>query len=128
MIDGHMISERANLLVHRQIAAMVDGSPDILDKASRRIDETVTVTGGTSGERMWQIIFQRPWNQVRKQMLDDGPDGRLLRSNSPFPFIVGPLDITERRRLWQQAKSELLAETTSYAPSKLSPSISTPSR
>lgn len=92
---------------------MVDQAPEILEKAISRVDETVATTGGTTGEQLWQLVLRRPWAQVRERMLNDGHEGRLLRSNTPFAFVIPPIEIDERRRLWRQAKQELLAERTS---------------
>lgn len=112
MIDGHMISERTSLLIHKKIAAIVDDKPDLLDQVRRHLQFKLGKVGGTSGEELWLLILKRPWDQIKPRMLDPGPEGRLLRSNTPFPFILDPIDTDERRRLWKQAKAELSVEMT----------------
>ncbi len=110
MIDGHMIAERTSLLIHHKIAGIVDDDPELLALVQDHINRTVTETGGTLGELLWQSVLQHPWDKVRQHMLDPGADGRLLRSNTPFPLVIGPMDVSERRQMWKQARAELMAE------------------
>lgn len=43
-------------------------------------------------------------------MLDPGAEGLLLRTKTPFPCVMDPLGIDERRKMWKQAETELSAE------------------
>lgn len=106
-MNGHDIAEHARLLSHRRYALVVDADADLIDEARIAIEEALTKDGATTGQKLWQLILRRPWAEVRKRMLDDGPEGRLLRSNSPFSTLIGVRDPEERTRLWQQAKREL---------------------
>lgn len=115
MTDGHEISERANLLMHHKIAGIVDSRPDLLALLRGYIGRTINETGGTSGQLLWQSVLQHPWEKVRQCMLDPGPDGRLLRSNTTFPFIIGPMDESERQEMWKQAQNELISESAGAA-------------
>lgn len=112
MIDGHKVTERTSLIHHELYATVIDKDLSQIDRASAVIAEEISANGGTIGERMWQELLQKPWRTIRRSMLADTPEGRLLRSNSPFSIIIGIHDPETRRRLWRQAKHDLLAATT----------------
>lgn len=55
MINAHAISERISLLIHYQIARIVDEHPDILMRVNERVNGTIEMTGGTSGEQIFSL-------------------------------------------------------------------------
>ena len=107
-MNAHDIAERSRLLNHKEYAAKIDQDRSILGIASRDLRKILQTTGGTAGEREWIELLKHPWPEIRSRMLNDDPQGRLLRSNSPFSRIIGNTDPEERTKIWRQAKSELL--------------------
>ena len=71
------------------------------------IERAIAEHSGTTGHQLWQSILANQWPEIRDRMLQDNPDGRLLRSNSPFSHIIGITDVDVRKQLWRQAKTEL---------------------
>ncbi|MFZ4689438.1 MAG: hypothetical protein ACOYLS_09385 [Polymorphobacter sp.] len=110
-IDASTIDDRASLLFHRKIAAVVDGAPELVESARRRIGQIIAATvRSTEGDRLWQKLLCQPWTEARERMLGDGHIGRLLRYKTPFAAVVGAMDEDERHRVWEQAKAELEVE------------------
>ncbi len=107
MIDAHKITEQASLLSHRFYAELVEEDRTYIDRARNLIASEVNTTCGTIGEQAWMRLLTKPWRQIRHQMLADTPQGRLLRSNSPFSRIIGISDPQTRRQVWRQAKHDL---------------------
>lgn len=112
-MTGHDIAERTRVLSHQVYARAIDADPSLIEQAMAQIDQMVSSDRGTSGHELWQLLLGRPWPEVKARMLDDTPEGRLLRSNSPFSTLIGIGDPNERSRLWRQAKHDLSALTTS---------------
>lgn len=111
MINGHTVTERTSLLHHELYASAIDKDPSYVDRARAVIDAEIRSNGGTIGEQKWQALLKRPWLTIRRSMLADTPEGRLLRSNSPFSIVIGVPNPDTRRRLWRKAKYDLLAAT-----------------
>ena len=111
-ITSHDVNERARLISHHLYAEQIDARPDLTDRAREFLDRGIAENGGTMGQQLWQSILKWPWHQVRERMLQDNPEGRLLRSNSPFSEIIGIGDEQGRRTIWRQAKAELCSLTT----------------
>lgn len=106
-MDSHEINERFRLLSHRHYAEVVDERPDLLERARTIVDQEIESRGDVLGKQLWSELLEEPWPLVRAMMLEDSPDGRLLRSSSPFSILIGVHDLEERRSLWHQAKWEL---------------------
>lgn len=109
MIEAHKITEHASLLSHQRYAEVVGEDRSYIALAREVIANEINATGGTIGEQAWMRLLAQPWNRVRQEMLADTPEGRLLRSNSPFSRIIGIRDPQTRRQLWRQAKHDLSA-------------------
>lgn len=112
-MNSHDIAEQARVLSHQHYAKIVEGNRCLLDAAREVLAHGINDHGGTEGHRMWVKLLDESWPEICRQMLSDSPEGRLLRSNSPFSQLIGISDTTERLKLWQQAKSALLAQMTS---------------
>ncbi|WP_210358086.1 hypothetical protein [Sphingomonas beigongshangi] len=114
-MTGHDIAERTRVLSHGIYARAVDTDPTLIEQAKAQIERLISGDRGTKGHELWQLLLRRPWPEVRARMLAETPEGRLLRSNSPFSTLIGIQDPDERSRLWRQAKHDLSARTTSSA-------------
>ena len=112
MVDAHKITEQTSLLSHRLYAEVIDEDHRYIGQARALLEQRLENGQATIGEQHWQQLLQRPWTEIRQHMLEDTAAGRLLRSNSPFSFIIGISDPDVRRQLWRQAKNELSAATT----------------
>lgn len=112
-MNSHDIAEQARVLSHQHYAKIIEGNRCLLDAAREVLAHGINDHGGTEGHRMWVKLLDKSWPEICRQMLSDSPEGRMLRSNSPFSQLIGISDITERLKLWQQAKSALLAQLTS---------------
>ncbi len=108
MLDSHDIAERARLISHHLYAEQIRKDPSLIGQARARLSRGTR----TAGEDMWvQLLRCRP-REIIQRMTEDTPDGRLLRSNSPFSVLIGVSDVNERIKIWSQAKSELSTLTT----------------
>lgn len=106
-VTAHDVNERARLILHRSYAEKIDARPELADAARAFAERSIAADGGTTGQRLWLAILELPWQQVRERTLRDDPEGRLLRSDSPFSHITGIGDERERRDVWRRAKAEL---------------------
>lgn len=111
MVDAHDIAQRTSLLYHQVYATVVASDPSCIERAREVIDNEIRSTGGTMGEQLWARLLGMPWSHIRVRMLADSPEGRLLRSNSPFSIVIGTTDTETRRRMWRQAKRDLSTAT-----------------
>lgn len=111
MQNAHNIAERARLISHQRFALRI--TPALIAQARARLERGSRRGATTEGEEMWLQLLTQPPDEIIRQMIEDTPEGRLLRSNSPFGVMIGISDVDERRRIWRQAKSELSAASTS---------------
>lgn len=120
-MNAHDISERASLLHHRIYSERIRQDPALLKRAIAMLEKGIAENGGTVGHRMWLSLLHQPWERVETLMLSETPEGRLLRSNSPFARLIGVTKTSERIALWRQAKHELAAQNVSNALSGAEP-------
>jgi len=106
-MNAHDVAEHARLLSHQLYANLINDRPELLDDARGMITAGIADDGGTTGHRLWDAVLLRPWPEIRAKMLDGGPEGRLLRSDSQFSTLIGVTDPEQRRALWRRAKQEL---------------------
>lgn len=104
-MDAHETNEQFRLLTHRIYAQHIDRDPSVIDCAATLIRATVDRGAATLGERMWFALLTMPMDIIKAAMLHPGPEGRLLRANSPFSDLIGVTDIGERHTLWRQAQN-----------------------
>lgn len=83
------IDERSLALV-RAIVARIDADPERrgLEHARR-----VCRTWGEAGNRPaleWAEIIARPWDEIRRVLLDESDNGQRLRQSNPFCGILSP--------------------------------------
>lgn len=116
-MNAHDVTERASLLQHRIYAARIRKDPDLQARAVTMLERGIAANGGTVGHRFWLKVLRGPWDKAEDLMLSETPEGRLLRSNSPFARLIGVHDTNERIALWRQAKHELLNQKTLSEPS-----------
>ncbi|MFP5246982.1 MAG: hypothetical protein ACLGH0_09845, partial [Thermoanaerobaculia bacterium] len=55
---------------------------------------------GNIPAREWMAILQRPWEDVRRILLEDSEESRRLRQNDPFVGILTP---HERWEIYREA-------------------------
>jgi len=112
MVDSHRISEHVSLLTHRIYVERIEQDHDMLARARDLLAQRIDSNGGTLGERMWRDLLRQAWPEVRQSMLAETPDGRLLRSSSPFSILIGVRNVDARRQLWRTARQDLSVATT----------------
>lgn len=112
MIDGHAVNERFRLITHQRYAARIVADPGIVGTATELVTSRLGSPEVTLADRMWHILLTMSTEEIGFAMLRDDPDGRLLRSGSPFSEILGERDEQERSRLWKRARTELAASRT----------------
>jgi hypothetical protein len=116
-MNAHDVTERASLLHHRIYAARIRKDPELRTRAVTMLERGIAANGGTVGHRLWLKVLRGPWDKAEALMLSETPEGRLLRSNSPFARLIGVHDTNERIALWRQAKHELSNQKTLTEPS-----------
>jgi hypothetical protein len=104
-MDPHDTNERFRLLTHRLYTQRIDEDPTLIDAATAFIRQVTEQGPATLCERMWFALLSMPASTIKTAMLDDGPEGRLLRANSPFSVLIGVTNLEERQALWAQAQS-----------------------
>lgn len=104
-MDAHEINEQFRLLTHQAYLECIEGDPSLIERATAWVEETIKHGEPTLGERMWFVLLSMPLDDIKRAMMHPGPEGRLLRSNSPFSDLIGVKDFEARSDLWRQAQS-----------------------
>ncbi|MBB4047678.1 MULTISPECIES: hypothetical protein [Sphingomonas] len=112
MIDGHAVNERFRLITHQHYADRIAADPGIVNAANDLVSSRLADGSITLADRMWGVLLTMSVDEIRSAMLKDDPDGRLLRSGSPFSELLGEQDQGARSRLWNRARAELAASRT----------------
>lgn len=86
----------------RRIVAKIDADPDRrgLDHA-KSVCERWIARGNVSA-REWRTILQRPWDEIRRVLLDESDEGQRLRQTDPFCGILTP---EERWQIYREARA-----------------------
>jgi antitoxin ParD1/3/4 len=108
-MSSHAINDRFSLLTHHHYADRIRADPSLIAEATARVNGLIESGTDTIGHRMWRSLLVLDLQHVLKTMVQDDPDGRLLRSNSPFSRLIGYKDVSKRNLLWHQAKREVAA-------------------
>jgi hypothetical protein len=92
--------DRRSLEMVRRIVAKIDADPDRrgFEHAKRVCRRWVDLGRRSSVE--WLAILDRPWEEVRRILLDDSEEGRRLRQTDPFCGILTP---EERWEIYREA-------------------------
>jgi hypothetical protein len=97
-VKTHQEIDRRSLEMARRIVAKIDGDPQRagLDHAKRVCRRWVDK--GIRPALEWSAILQRPWDEVRRILLDESEEGQRLRQNNPFCGILTPRERWETYR------------------------------
>lgn len=110
-LDAHAITERATLFHHILYAGRIDEEPGLIMKAIAMLEDGAAASALTLGEKHWlTLLTTTAWPDARAVMIADTPEGRLLRSHSPFSLLIGLRNEGTRRALWRLAKVQLMHE------------------
>ncbi|WP_430644975.1 helix-turn-helix domain-containing protein [Agromyces sp. GXS1127] len=86
--------ERVSMALHRAIARKLTHSPEdvlaVIPENLERIRHTVRGPIAESWMTRWEHLARGPVEELIEAMLDDTPEGRELRQNSPFAGALSP--------------------------------------
>lgn len=102
-VNTHEDIDRRSLEMARRIVARIDADPERRGLAHAREVCRRWVAGGNRPAAEWQGILERPWEEVRRILLDDSEDSRRLRQNDPFCGILTPV---ERWDIYRESRRE----------------------
>jgi hypothetical protein len=108
-MSSHAINDRFSLLTHHHYSDRIRADPSLIAEATARVNGLIESGTDTIGHRMWRSLLVLDLQHVLKTMVQDDPDGRMLRSNSPFSRLIGYKNVSKRNLLWRQAKREVAA-------------------
>ena len=96
--EGHPHIGRRSLEMARLIVEKIDADPGLFQVAHENLQRWKHIGGGTLPRcrEEWKALLQRPWDQVRRILLDESDEGQRLRSSHPFAGLVSE---EERRRI-----------------------------
>jgi hypothetical protein len=102
-VKNHQQIDRRSLRMVRKIVASIDADPERrgLEHAKRVCEKWVA--RGNVPAREWMSILTRPWEEVRRVLLDDSDDGQRLRQSDPFCGILTP---QERWTIYREARAD----------------------
>jgi hypothetical protein len=87
----HQQIDQRSLALARRIVAKIDGdaSKEGLAKAAQTCARWLS-RSNSSVYREWNGILARPWDEVRRVLLDESQEGTRLRQSSPFCSVLTP--------------------------------------
>jgi hypothetical protein len=100
-MDRFAVSEARLLFFHRVLIDQAQTMPTLLDRARERLQP--------SGDEAWRALLDGPFENLTAAVLEDSPQGGLLRARSP---LMAALSDLERNALWQRVG---LQQVVAYA-------------
>jgi hypothetical protein len=99
----HQEIDNRSLAMARVIVKKIDDDPEhrgleVARSVCRRWNRSRTSPAISE----WLDILQKPWDQIRSVLLDEGERGKRLRQSSPF---IGILSNKERWRIYRRFQS-----------------------
>ena len=87
----------------RKIVANIDADPERRGLEHAKSVCERWVAQGNVPAREWMSILMRPWEEVRRVLLDDSDEGQRLRQSDPFCGILTP---EERWTIYREAGAD----------------------
>lgn len=112
-LDSHAVGERFRLLTHLIYSDAIDRDPSLVERAREIVAQRLLSDDAAFSDGMWAVLLERPVDEVRRAITNEGPDNDTLRSGSPFSVLLGISDQKQREDLWRRARTELEHSTTS---------------
>lgn len=81
----HREIDDRGLRLAQVIAQKIDANGSLLEQVKRWAS-----LQQAPAYREWQAILQKPWQEIRRTLLDPGEEGKRLRQSSPFVGILTP--------------------------------------
>lgn len=103
----HALAEEERRIRSFKYAEAIRDDPYLLVRASGLIASVVKSGEATIGQELWSRILREPVEFVIRCMTADDAEGRLLRSNNPFSFLVGQTATADRRQTRLEAANRL---------------------
>ncbi len=85
---SHRQIEERSLAMVVQIVSRIDQDPERAGLLKAR--ENCRRWPASAALQEWQAILTRPWEEIRKILLDPGAEGCRLRQSDPFVGILSP--------------------------------------
>jgi hypothetical protein len=87
----HQQIDQRSLALARRIVVKIDGDAgrEGLEKATQTCARWLS-RSNNSVYREWHNILARPWDDVRRVLLDESQEGTRLRQSSPFCSVLTP--------------------------------------
>jgi hypothetical protein len=106
ILNRESVNDTAKLIMHRLIARELLRDPSLVERARAVLEKTAVRFPDRSFIRDWQLVLQRPVNEIVSVLVDRGQEARRLRLSSPFVLAEGIdfKDVTLRRRIGRAAR------------------------
>ena len=96
----HQAIDRRSLEMVRRIVAKIDADPRKEGLERARSVCLRWVEKGNVSAREWLKIMERPWEEIRRILLEDSEESQRLRQSDPFCGILTP---QERWEIYREA-------------------------
>jgi hypothetical protein len=74
----------------RAIVAKIDADPERRGLEHARNVCRSWIEAGNRPAQEWAAIIERPWEEIRRILLDESDEGQRLRQSDPFCGILSP--------------------------------------
>lgn len=88
----HREIDQRSLAMARAIVEIVDHDPERrgLQRARDTCQRWLRQYGPDPNVEEWQHLLGRPWDDIRRVLLDPSEEGKRRRQNSPFAGVLPP--------------------------------------
>jgi hypothetical protein len=107
-MDRFAVTESRTLFFHRILVDQIRHSPGLLERARAALPGLAARPAGDVWDR-WAGLLAASFDQLAAAVLEDSPQGGLLRAHSP---LMAVLSDDERNSLWQRVG---LQQVVAYA-------------
>jgi hypothetical protein len=97
-MDPFAVTESRTLFFHRVLLEQIERSPALLERARAALPDLAPRAPQAVRDR-WQALLSGPVTAMAAAILDEGPDGGMLRAHSP---LLAAMSDAERNSLWQR--------------------------
>ena len=84
-MPSHQEIDQRSLALARAVAAKIDEEPFLLEAVKEWACKQ-----DAPAYREWMGYLEKPWEDIRKILLDSSEDGVRLRQSSPFVGVLSP--------------------------------------
>lgn len=104
-MEAHRLAEERSVSYHQAIAERLEGEPEILENARRRVEEWLAAGDEPPFyARKWAEVLGRDASKIAEFLAERSELATELRQSSPF---AGALRPRERWKIWRETRERL---------------------